>query len=79
MYLVYSNGGQRLSNCEVDLLEKATSAGLKGYHFLSLDAAKRGAFCYKLQPKFHKLDESVRLAYRTNRNPAWWWSFADKS
>ena len=79
MYFVYSEGGQQLSNSEVDLLEKARSTGLEGYHFLSLDAAKHGAHCYKLQPTFHKLDESVRLACRTHRSPAWWWTFADES
>ena len=79
MYFVYSEGGQQLSNSEVDLLEKARSAGLEGYHVLSLDAAKRGAYCYKLQPAFHKLDESVCLACCTHRNPAWWWTSADES
>ena len=72
MYHVYSGGGQRLSDSEVTLLEGARSAGLEGYHLLSLYASTCGTWLCKLQPQFHKLDESVRLACRSHRNPAWW-------
>ena len=78
-YVVISNSSQRLSLEEVSLLEEARAAALQGYHFLSLDSATRGVYMFYIQPKFHKMDESLRKAIRTRRSPAWWWTFSDES
>ena len=78
-YLVFSAAEQKLSVSEVNTLSLARSSGLEGYHALSLDASNRGVYMYKMQPKFHKLDESIRRAILSKRNPAWWWTFSDES
>eukprot|EP00969_Alexandrium_andersonii_P028274 1234266-Alexandrium_andersonii.AAC.1 len=32
-----------------------------------------------MKPKFHKLDECIRSAIRSHRNPGWSWTFSDES
>ena len=52
---------------------------MEGYHWLSLNASQTNRYAYLLRPKFHKLDDCVRKAIKTRRNPAWFWTFADES
>ena len=78
MHCVYTSSGQQLTEIEAQKLSDARSAGLDGYHWLYRDASRRGIFGYVRKPKFHKLDEAVRKAVATRRNPALLWSFSDE-
>ena len=78
-YCIWSGAEQQLSDHEVQSLKTARSAALEGYHWLSLNASQTNRYAYLLRPKFHKLDDCVRKAIKTRRNPAWFWSFADES
>ena len=79
MYVIWSESPQELSMSARRSLAIARSAGLEGYHWLSLKASENNRYAYLLRPKFHKLDECVRRAISSGRNAAWFWSFSDES
>ena len=63
---------------EAAKLERARLAGLQGYNVLSQSCKDRGIYRYEIRPKFHKLDELLRLAVSSRRNFMAQWTMSDE-
>ena len=63
---------------EVASLERARLGALQGYNVLAESCKSRGIYHYEIRPKFHKLDELLRLAVTSRRNFMAHWTMADE-
>ena len=59
-------------------LEQDRQVGLQGYDALSAEARAAGQWRYKMRPKFHKMDHSLRRSVETGWNVSMTWSFAEE-
>ena len=78
MYVIWSECPQKLPESQRQTLKIARSAALEGYHWMSLNASENNRYAYLLRPKFHKLDELLRLSATSRRNFMFQWTMCDE-
>ena len=70
--------GPWFSPTEAADLERARLAALQGYNVLSQACKDRGIYHYGVRPKYHKLDELLRLSATSRRNFMFQWTMCDE-
>lgn len=68
----------RFSDAEVAAFATARKQAMEGFHWLSLDASKIPAYLFKVTPKLHKMDHSLRRSIATRLNPGTHWAFSSE-
>ena len=77
-WCICKGAGPWLRRQECQRLERARCAALQSYNVLSASCAAQGKYRYCVVPKLHKLDELLRKAITTGRNPMNVWTMSDE-
>lgn len=68
----------RFSDAEVAAFSTARKQAMEGFHWLALDASNIPTFLFKVTPKLHKMDHSLRRSIATRLNPGTHWAMSSE-